>query len=56
MGKVRAAKSFSVRFRISGTPALCRAYYTKQLTIPMKISNQTVWFQSDSIFAPSGSY
>lgn len=26
-------------------------YYTKRLAIPKKIIDQTVWFQSDSVFA-----
>jgi hypothetical protein len=49
-GKVRAAQLVTVRFAIAGTPESCGRYYTKQLTIPQKISGQTVWFQSDSIF------
>jgi streptogramin lyase len=52
MTKVRAAKSFAVRFRIPGTPGSCKRFYTKSLTIPQQISNQTVWFQSDSRFEP----
>ena len=50
--KVRGAKEFKVRFAIKGTPKLCKQFYTKQLTIPKAISKQTVWFQSDSLFAP----
>lgn len=50
--KARAAQSMTVRFRIPKTPASCGRYYTKQLTIPKKIFGQTVWFQSDSVFAP----
>ena len=52
VGKVAAAKRFQVHFEIPKTPGSCGRYYTKQLTIPKKISGQTVWFQSDSIFAP----
>ena len=52
MTKVRAAKSFAVQFRIPGTPGSCNRFYTKSLTIPQQISNQTVWFQSDSRFEP----
>ena len=52
MSKVRAAKEFEVQFRIPGTPGSCKRFYTKSLTIPQQISNQTVWFQSDSRFAP----
>lgn len=52
IAKVRAAKSFRVKFKIAKTPALCGRYYTKQLTIPRQVSGQTVWFQSDSLFAP----
>ncbi|MGN6257980.1 MAG: hypothetical protein ACTHN3_09575 [Solirubrobacterales bacterium] len=52
IAKVRAAKSFKVKFEIPKTPALCGRFYTKRLTIPRKISGQTVWFQSDSKFAP----
>jgi NHL repeat-containing protein len=52
VGKVVAAKRFQVHFEIPKTPGSCGRYYTKQLTIPKKISGQTVWFQSDSIFAP----
>jgi hypothetical protein len=52
IAKVRAAKSFRVKFKIAKTPALCGRFYTKRLTIPRKISGQTVWFQSDSQFAP----
>jgi len=52
MAKVRAASSFTVRFHIAGTAPSCRGYYTKRLTIPQTISQQVVWFQSDSLFAP----
>jgi hypothetical protein len=52
MAKVRAAKSFEVSFAIPKTPQSCGRYYTKHLTIKQPISNQTVWFQSDSRFAP----
>jgi hypothetical protein len=52
VGKVAAAKLFEVHFKIPKTPQSCGRYYTKQLTIPQKISGQTVWFQSDSTFAP----
>lgn len=52
VAKVRAAKSFRVKLKIPKTPALCGRYYTKRLTIPRKVSGQTVWFQSDSSFAP----
>ncbi|HET9184505.1 MAG TPA: hypothetical protein VFN82_00060 [Solirubrobacterales bacterium] len=54
MAKLRAAKSFSVRFRIPKAPHSCGRYYAKRLTIPRKVSGQTVWFQSDSRFAPGG--
>jgi hypothetical protein len=54
MAEVRAAKSFKVRFKIPKTPSSCGRYYTKRLTIPRRISGQTVWFQSDSRFAPGG--
>jgi hypothetical protein len=50
--KLKAAKSFSVKFKIPGTPSNCARYYTKKLTIPQRVSGQTVWFQSDSRFAP----
>lgn len=52
IAKVRAAKSFRVKFMIPKTPALCGRYYTKRLTLPRKVSGQTVWFQSDSRFGP----
>ncbi len=52
MTKVRAAKNFDVQFRIPRTPGSCKRFYTKTLTIPKQISNQTVWFQSDSRFEP----
>jgi hypothetical protein len=52
IAKVRAAKSFVVRFRIPKTPSSCARFYAKRLTIPKRISGQTVWFQSDSRFAP----
>jgi hypothetical protein len=48
----RAAKSMKVRFKIPKTPSSCGRYYSKQLTIPKRIFGQTVWFQSDSLFAP----
>jgi hypothetical protein len=54
ISKVRAAKEFKVHFAIHGTPKLCKQFYTKQLTIPKVVSKQTVWFQSDSLFAPGG--
>ena len=49
---VRAAKLFKVHFEIPKTPKSCGRYYTKKLTIPQRISGQTVWFQSDSKFTP----
>jgi len=52
LAKLRAAKSFQVAFRIPGTPGTCARFYKKRLTIPRRISGQTVWFQSDSSFAP----
>ena len=52
--KLKAAKSFQVKFKIPGTPSNCARFYTKKLTIPQKVSGQTVWFQSDSRFAPGG--
>jgi hypothetical protein len=52
MRKVRAAKSFTLSFRIPKTPKSCGRYYKKHLTIKQTISKQTVWFQSDSNFAP----
>jgi hypothetical protein len=52
--KLDGAKSFAVRFRIPKTPSSCGRYYTKRLTIPRKISGQTVWFQSDSLFTAAG--
>jgi YVTN family beta-propeller protein len=50
--RMRAAKLLRVRFSIPETPRSCGRYYTKRLTIPRKIFGQTVWFQSDSDFAP----
>jgi hypothetical protein len=50
--QVRAAKLLRVRFKIPKAPKSCGRYYTKRLTIPKKIFGQTVWFQSDSNFAP----
>jgi hypothetical protein len=52
--KLKAATSFQVKFKIPGTPSNCTNFYTKRLTIPQKVSGQTVWFQSDSRFAPGG--
>ncbi len=52
--KLKAAKSFRVKFKIPGTPSNCARFYTKKLTIPQKVGGQTVWFQSDSRFAPGG--
>lgn len=51
--RVRAAQLFKVRFKIPKTPRNCGRYYTKRLTIPKKFSGRTVWFQSDSTFAPT---
>jgi hypothetical protein len=51
-GEVRAAKLFKVRFQIAKTPRSCGRYYTKRITIPKKFLGRTVWFQSDSNFAP----
>lgn len=50
--KLRATSSVKVRFAIRGAPNSCNPYYAKRLTIPRRISGQTVWFQSDSQFAP----
>jgi YVTN family beta-propeller protein len=50
--RVRTAKFFKVHFKISKTPRSCARYYTKRLTIPKQFSGRTVWFQSDSTFAP----
>jgi hypothetical protein len=52
LAKLRAARSFTVRFKIAGAPGSCGRYYKKRLTIPKRVSGQTVWFQSDSRFAP----
>lgn len=53
MAKLRATQSMTVRFAIPRAPSSCTRYYTKRLTIPeRKGSGLTVWFQSDSIFAP----
>jgi len=51
LAKLRATSSMSVRFSIPEAPSRCSRYYTKRLTIPKRIFGQTVWFQSDSIFA-----
>jgi YVTN family beta-propeller protein len=51
--RVRAARLFKVHFKIPKTPHSCGRYYTKRLTIPKKFSGRTVWFQSDSTFAPT---
>jgi hypothetical protein len=51
-GQAQAAKQFKVQFQIAKTPRSCGRYYTKQITIPKKFSGRTVWFQSDSNFAP----
>jgi hypothetical protein len=51
-GEAQAAKQFKVRFQIAKTPRSCGRYYTKRITIPKKFSGRTVWFQSDSNFAP----
>jgi hypothetical protein len=50
--RLRSATSMTVRFSILQAPRSCSRYYTKRLTIPKKAFGQTVWFQSDSIFAP----
>jgi hypothetical protein len=50
MTKVRATRLMKVRFRIPRAPHSCGRYYAKRLTIPKRISGQTVWFQSDSVF------
>lgn len=52
IAKVRAAKGFTVKFKIPKTPHSCGRFYTKRLTIKQNVSQQTVWFQSDSRFAP----
>jgi hypothetical protein len=53
MAKLWATQSMTVRFSIPRAPSSCTRYYTKRLTIPeRKSSGLTVWFQSDSIFAP----
>jgi hypothetical protein len=51
--RVRAAQLFKVHFKIAKAPRSCGRYYTKRLTIPKKFSGRTVWFQSDSTFAPT---
>jgi hypothetical protein len=51
-GEARAAKQFRVRFQIAKTPRSCARYYMKRITIPKKFAGRTVWFQSDSNFAP----
>ncbi len=50
--KLRATKSMKVQFKIPKTPGSCARYYSKKLTIPKRVYGQTVWFQSDSVFAP----
>jgi hypothetical protein len=54
MAKVRAAKALTVHFKIPKTPNSCGRFYAKRLTIPRKVSGQTVWFQSDSVFSAAG--
>jgi hypothetical protein len=49
MAKVRRAKRFTVVFKIPGTPQACVRFYTRKLTKKVKVSQQTVWFQSDSV-------
>jgi IgGFc binding protein/Bacterial Ig domain/Bacterial Ig-like domain (group 1) len=51
LAKVRGAKQFRVKFSLPGTPQSCAAYYTKLLTQKTKVSNQTVFFQTDSKLA-----
>jgi hypothetical protein len=51
VAKLRATTSMKVKFSIPQAPSSCARYYTKGLTIPKKVFGQTVWFQSDSIFA-----
>lgn len=50
VAKLRATSSMTVHFSIPEAPTRCSRYYTKRLTIPKRISGQTVWFQSDSVF------
>jgi YVTN family beta-propeller protein len=52
IAKLRATSSIKVSFSIPEAPNSCNRYYTKRLTIPKKVFGQTVWFQSDSVFAP----
>ncbi|MBS1843102.1 MAG: hypothetical protein JST53_01685 [Actinobacteria bacterium] len=51
--QVKRAEMVRVRFRVASAPMACGRYYTKQLTIPRVVRGQTVWFQSDSAFAPA---
>ena len=50
MNKVRAAKEFTVQFKIPGTPKFCKRFFKRKLTIPRFIEGQRVWFQSGSVF------
>jgi hypothetical protein len=50
MGKVRAARRFTVTMHIAETPRYCLRYDVRHLTIRRIVHDQVVWFQSDSIF------
>ena len=52
MARIRAARSFQVRFQVSKAPSNCSRFYKKRVSIEKTVSGQTVWFQSDSKFAP----
>jgi alpha-tubulin suppressor-like RCC1 family protein len=51
LARLRATTSMTVKFAIPEAPSSCTRYDTKRLTIPKKVFGQTVWFQSDSVFA-----
>ena len=48
--KVRAAKEFTVKFQIPGTPNYCKRFFTRKLTVKRFIEGQLVWFQTGSVF------
>ncbi len=48
MQRVRAARRFTVRMRIAGSPGRCARHVVRHLTIRHAAGGRIVWLQSDS--------
>jgi hypothetical protein len=50
LGKVRAARRFTVELGVAGAPSHCRRYETRHLTVRRATHGEFLWLQSGSAF------